>query len=439
MGLSIAVGALLNMSEDEAKKLKIGVALSGGRDSVALLHLLFGAGYDITAINVEHGIRGEESLRDSLFVRSLCETLGVPLLAYSVDAPAFARENGYTLEQGARILRYRIFDEILRSGTCDYIALAHHLDDQVETVLMRILRGTGVKGLVGMRAVSGRYLRPLLNVSREQIDEYVKQNGLEFMEDSTNDDRTYTRNFLRGEISVLKTRFPALSDAVARLSSNAREAEEFISAYVPEPALKDGEAYVKTSDLANIAVAKRLVFKAAESLGVKQDIEERHYPLIMALKDAESGKRLQLTHELDVHKQGEFLVFAKRASQEGAEEIPFGEGVFEEFGLRVERVFADDLPSEFGGADALYIDADSVPSGAMIRHRRQGDRIAKFGGGEKSLGDFLTDKKVPKRARDSLAIIAVGNMALAVAGVDISADCKITPTTKSAYKIQTIK
>ena len=203
MNIAFDLSGLLGMSEGEAKKLKIGVALSGGRDSVALLHMLREAGYTLIAINVEHGIRGDESLRDSKFVAELCASLDVPLLAYGVDAPTFARESGYTLEQGARILRYRVFDRVLQEGKCDYIALAHHLDDQVETILMRILRGTGIKGLVGMRAVSGRYVRPLLGVSREEIDSYCKQNGLAYVEDSTNGDSAYTRNFLRGELAVL--------------------------------------------------------------------------------------------------------------------------------------------------------------------------------------------------------------------------------------------
>ena len=154
MGCFMDLPKLLGVSEEEAKKFKICVALSGGRDSVALLDILREAGYDVSAVNVEHGIRGEESVSDSRFVSELCASMDVPLFAYSVDAPSFSAQNGYTLEQGARILRYGIFDELLNEKKCDYIALAHHLDDQVETVLMRILRGTGIKGLTGMRAVS---------------------------------------------------------------------------------------------------------------------------------------------------------------------------------------------------------------------------------------------------------------------------------------------
>lgn len=440
MDIAFDLAKLLNVSDDEAKKLTIGVAVSGGRDSVALLHMLRAAGYQVVAINVEHGIRGEESLRDSKFVAELCASLGVPLFSYRVDAPAFARENGYTLEQGARTLRYRVFDSALEEGKCDCIALAHHLDDQVETVLMRILRGTGIKGLVGMRAVSGRYIRPLLGVSREEIDEYCKQNGLAYVEDSTNADTAYTRNFLRGELAALKTRFPALGEAFKRLSASALEAEEFIDGFVPEPVVEGGEAFLNISDLSNVAVAKRAIVKAAGALGVRQDIEERHFPLVLSLANAESGKCVQLTHRLEVYRQGDRLAFALRRDEDMPEETPFEAGEYEKFGIRVEQLSAESLPADLkGDGKTLFVDADSVPDGAVIRRRRDGDVISKFGGGRKSLGDFLTDKKVPNRKRDGIAVVAYGNNILAVAGVDISSECKITAQTKRAYKITLCK
>lgn len=427
---------MLSMSEEEAKKKRIGVAVSGGRDSVALLHMLFVCGYNVVAINVEHGIRGEESVADSRFVRELCDSMGIELYSYSVCAPRFSAENGYTLEQGARILRYRIFDELLDEGKCDYIALAHHMDDQAETVLMRILRGTGIRGLAGMRQVSGRYLRPLLCVSRADIDDYVKKNDLPFREDSSNGDAAYTRNFLRGEIAALKTRFPALLEAIARLSASAMEAEEYICAHTPDPVLKDGEMYVNISDLAEIAVAKRVILKAAEGLGVKQDIEERHFSLILSLANAESGKYIELTHMLAAHRQGDQIVFAIRGGAQDLSEAMFEEGDFPKFGIRIERVARADIPADLKcEKDALYLDADSVPEGAVIRHRKDGDVILKFGGGSKSLGDFFTDKKIPKRKRDGIAVIAKGSNVLAAASVDISSLCRITQDTREAFKI----
>ena len=196
----------------------VGVALSGGRDSVALCHALKEAGENIVALNVEHGIRGENSLKDSAFVKEFCKERGIKLYSFSVDAPKFASENGYTIEQAARVLRYQVFERAMADGFCDVVALAHHKGDQAETILMRILRGTGTKGLVGMREVNGRYVRPLLSYSREDIDEYIAKNNLPFVEDETNADTSYSRNFLREELRRLKERYPDLENSFARLS-----------------------------------------------------------------------------------------------------------------------------------------------------------------------------------------------------------------------------
>ena len=124
-----------------------------------------------------------------------------------VDSLSFARDNGYTVEQSARILRYKVFENALEKGVCEVVALAHHQDDQAETIFMRIIRGTGVNGLCGMRAVRGKYIRPLLDCPREDIDEYVAQNGIDYVDDETNFCTDYTRNCLRAELSELKNAF----------------------------------------------------------------------------------------------------------------------------------------------------------------------------------------------------------------------------------------
>lgn len=418
---------------------KIALALSGGRDSVALAHVLLRAGADFFAVHVEHGIRGENSLRDADFVRTFCKDRNIPLEVYSVDAPALAREKGLTVEQAARELRYGVFDGLLAEGKCRYVALAHHADDQTETVLMRIFRGTGIKGLRGMSAKSGSYVRPLLGISREEINEYVAENRLPYVEDETNADPTYTRNFLRREIAVLKEKYPALNEAVARLARHAAEADDFIEAAIPVPVVEDGEAYLDIADLKEPVTAKRAIYNACVAVGVRQDIEERHYALIFRLAQGESGKRLELPHGIAVHKQGERLAFAKSRFSDGENAEEFGEGIpfpRGEFaavaGLLLQRIAP--AKAEFG-ADALYIDGDKVPADAVLRHRREGDVIEKFGGGKKSLGDFFTDRKIPLRRRDSVVVCASGSEVLFAAGVEISEKVKIDKNTKNIIKI----
>ena len=363
----------------------------------------------IVAVNIEHGIRGEASVKDSEFVRELCAELDVPLYSFSVDAPAFAKQNGYTLE--------------------------HHLDDQIETVFMRMLRGTGIRGLCAMSVTNGRYIRPLLKYSREDIESYIAANGLKFVDDESNLDTAYTRNFLRQQLGVIKRRFPEMGGAVQRLVDSAVENEEYFESILPQIEVYGDEAAIKTADCANKAIAKRLILKACKALGVSQDIEDKHYAAALGLLGAENGKKLDFTHGISVHKDREMLVFSRKKAKSDIGEIPFAMGSFD--GICVEEVDLDDI--SFGTGEALFADLDKIPDGAVIRTRREGDFICKFGGGTKSLGDFLTDKKVPLRTRDSLKVIADGSRILAVFGVEISADVKIDGNTERAVALKIIK
>ncbi len=468
--IQINLNSLFANTPYENKALTIGVALSGGRDSVALAHALKQAGASIVAINVEHGIRGQESVDDSLFVADFCNKQGIKLYSYSVNAVDFSKDNGYTLEQGARVLRYEIFDKALEEGKCDVIALAHHLDDQAETVLMRIVRGTGIKGLVGMKTISGKYVRPLLDYSREDIDAYIADNKLQYVDDKSNFDFSYTRNFLRAELARLKERFPSICSSFARLSRNASETEDFINAYVPDLDCKDGEIDVKIETLKNVVIGKRLILRACEILGVSQDIEERHFPLVFELCDAQNGKRISLTHGIIVHKDEDKLVFAREGiasqkrerqsavnqceSQQDGESsacaccenalqnngISFATGVYREQGVRIDLSSREEFSTNKKfvrdrAEKALFIDLDKLPKNAVLRGRKEGDTIEKFGGGRKSLGDFLTDKKVPLRKRNSLVVLAVDSEIYAVFGVDVSKKLAIDDTSVNICKL----
>ena len=413
----------------------IGVALSGGRDSIALCHALKHAGESIVAINVEHGIRGEASLRDSDFVKEFCKKEGITLYSYSVDAPTFAKENGYTLEQAARILRYAIFDKAVGEGKCDLVALAHHSGDQAETILMHVLRGTGIAGLVGMKKLSGKYIRPLLDYSREDIDAYVQANNLEYVDDETNEDSTYTRNFLRAELSKLKEKYPDLENSFMRLSRTAFETEEYLQSILPNVEVENGEVLI--SDCDNPFVLKRLVLNAAKALGVSQDIEEKHLEAVVLLASNENGKRLNLTHGLTAFKDSRGIVLVRDENAEYGEEVPFGVGRFEAFGVQVEIVKSVS-EAELKSGVSLYCDMDKLPKGCVLRYRHDGDFIRKFGGGTKSLGDFLTDKKVPARKRDGLVVVAKDSEIFAVLCVDISREVKVDENTKNIVKLSLI-
>lgn len=407
------------------KNSKIALALSGGRDSMALAYALKAQGTPFFAINFEHGIRGDKSVKDSQFVRAWCEENGVECLSITLDTPTYAKEKGLTIEQGARELRYFHFDKLLQEGRCDYIALAHHNDDQVETILMRLFRGTGVRGLKGMSEVSGKYVRPLINYTREDIDKYVNEKNIPFVEDETNKDEGYTRNYIRSQLKELKKRFPTIGESIARLSRSATEIDEYLLAQIGDIEMTDGECSMDIDEFDTPATAKRKILAIFEKLGVRQDVEERHYPLIFDLASAENGKKIDLPHGIVAHKDGEKVVFSTLTTPDDMEEIPFESKT-------IEGVITVTPVDKFEKGDDLVIDLNKVPKQAVLRHPREKDKIRKFGGGSKSLGDFLTDKKVPLRKRKDLIVLASApsgyknsNEILFVLGVEISADLKV--------------
>ncbi len=407
---------------------RIALALSGGRDSMALAHLLLEAGADFFVVNFEHGIRGDKSVADSAFVKDWCDSHKVSVQIIHLDCPRYAKGNGLTIEQAGRELRYAYFDKILENGDCDYVALAHHASDQTETVFMRILRGTGISGLKGMSEVSGGYIRPLLRYTRAEIDEYVEKNAIPYVEDESNSDTTYTRNFIRAELSKMRGRFPSLDETVARLVRSARETDEFLLSMLPEVEIKNGEGRLPVSDADGGILCKRRIKQICDALGVKQDFEERHYPLVLSLVTAENGKKICLPHGLTAHKDGEDIVFSIECESEDFE-IPFdGESV--EGIIRCEK--AECYEKEQG---TLYIDLDSIPDGAVLRRIREGDKIKKFGGGTKNLGDFLTDKKYPLRKRKDLVVCACGKDILFVVGVEISSSVAVAESSVRILKI----
>ena len=416
---------------------RIALAFSGGRDSAVLFDMLKSAGADFFAVHVEHGIRGADSLSDAKFAEEFSASRGVECRVFGVDAPGCAKAEGLTLEQAARKLRYGVFESLLASGECDLVALAHHADDQTETVLMRILRGTGIRGLKGMSARTGKYIRPLLFVSRDEINAYAEERDIPFTEDATNADESYTRNFLRAELARIKERFPSVNRAVARLAAHAAEADAFIDARTPVPTVTEGEVRLPVSAFGEPLTAKRAVMRACAALGAEQDVEDKHYAAVIALASMERGKRIELTHGVTAHAEGEEIVFAKRASaQRECEEVALPDDLSAaEFRAHGTVITPAEREQAVPGRGALFADADKLPRGAVLRNRREGDVITKFGGGTKSLGDFLTDRKVPLRKRDALTVCALGKEVFFVVGVEISDKIKLTDATEHIIKI----
>lgn len=437
----------------------IAVALSGGEDSVCLLHLLKeiepSVGFRLVAVNVEHGIRGEASLKDSAFVKSLCEKLSVPVKMYTVCATEYALKNKLSLEEAARKLRYDCFFDAVESGFCDKIACAHHSDDNMETILFNIFRGTSVSGLKGMDEVSygGRIIRPLLHVGKQEISQYVKEHGLSYVTDETNSDTTYTRNYIRGVIiPAIIEKFPSAASATARLSSSAKSDDEYLYEIAKNAVVeKDGAYYIPCS--LPYPVFSRAAVLALKGCGIKKDFDNRHIDALFGLTTNISGKKADLLGGVSAVREHDCVVVKKTdLSNKSAYKsvfVPFKEDVSVIYDKTVtvkrlvDKAVCEEVKKQRKNDTCIgnpriftpianYFDLDKIPDGSVIRTRRVGDVFTKFGGGTVSLKKFLTDKKIPAGLKDELLLVAAGNVVYMVIGVEISDLVRIDDSTTAA-------
>lgn len=422
----------------------IAVALSGGKDSVCLLDMLFSEreklGITVKAVNIDHGIRGEASVRDSEFVKSLCAKFGVPLFFKKVDCVSFSAENGFSPEEGARILRYKVFDEAIQSGFCDKIATAHHAGDRAETVLFNILRGASPLGASGISESShgGRIIRPMLSLSRRDIDAYAEMHNLSYVVDETNLETKYTRNFLRLEVlPLIEKRFPGAEKSILRFADTLKADEKYLTeTAIKSVTEKNGEISFPC-DLP-YPVFLRASFYAMKKLGIQKDYEKIHGEAVYSLKNSENGKKVTLPKNIFAVRDYGKITFYKtdekgNSDEKNVFETPFAIGEFEFAGKKYKFEIVDDANVK-SVDNRLIADLLKIPSTAVLRSRREGDIFCKFGGGMKKLKDYLIDKKVPSRERDKLLLLADGSEVLIICGIEISDAIKVDKTTRNVLQ-----
>lgn len=419
----------------------VGVAVSGGSDSMALLHYLNNMkeqlDISIVAIHFDHAIR-EKSMQDAQFVENFCKDNNIRLMKTRVNVPSFCEKKGTSIEMGARELRYDFFNKILEKGIVDKIALAHHLSDQAETILMHIFRGSGLSGAEGMNYVRGKFVRPMLDTPKNEIMAYNADNFVEYVDDETNFMNDYTRNYLRNEVMPkIIERFPNVESAIANFGKNCKEDGDFISSQIFFDGVIIDKNITKiplTYFVYENAIINRIIFKAIKSLGVYSDIERKHIEMIKDLaKYSENGSKIDLPNKIVVHKEYEYITIVSRqmAINSGEKTFRIGKSIFENFGgITVSRT--NDI--NFANATHL-IDAKKLPKNCVWRYRKEGDEFNRFSGGKKKLKSYFIDQKVPQRLRDSIPVLASGNQIYIVAGMEISEDVKIDDTTKFAYCI----
>ena len=409
----------------------VGVGVSGGVDSMCLLHYLNSVkdilDIDVVGIHINHGIR-EESYDEAKFVLDKCKEMGVRVYKFTIDSNKIAKEKKVSLETGAREGRYGVFEALVKKDIVDKIALAHHMSDQAETILMHLFRGAGIKGAKGMEPIrDGIYIRPMLNISKEEILEYASLNNIEYVEDASNNDNSYSRNYMRNVVMKdILARWPNAIEAINNFSRTVCEDDDYIDANIDLNSLVVDDKVVQLPCSVfrlHSAVYSRLVFKALSIIGVKKDIERKHIEIIKDLAlNLDNGKKVKLPLDVSVRKEYGFLTFENVFVEKPVLRKPnkcFSFDV-ENFGtVTIKRVKTDDL------SNGLYFDYRKVPKDAYWRFREDGDVFEKFGGGTKKLKSIFIDKKIPLRKRDYITVLASGNEVYVIAGVAISEKVKV--------------
>lgn len=399
-------------------------AVSGGVDSVALLRLLVSLRNEgllrLHAAHFEHGIRGQASLEDCAFVRTLCASLGVPLTVEHASIPEEAARAGEGLETCARRLRRAFLIKKAADVGASRIALAHHRDDQAETVLMHLLRGGGLTGASGMRADDGTFLRPLLPFTHAELTEYLNEIGQPWREDETNRISDTPRNALRNEILPrIRDFYPGAADALARFAAISADEDAFIGSIAETVWQECAQSYAGIRILKNFserspALKRRLVRRALD--GADFDTVER----ICASKGS-----LQLPGGLTAYRTGSELYLSRPLSPPPDIPVPdTGEAILPGVCL-LTVASAPPKPIRDGGL-VQVLDAEALKN-AVLRTRRAGDFIAPLGmnGQRKSLSDYLTDRKYPYPLRDRMPVIAKGLEIFWAAGAGISEHARV--------------
>ncbi|MEG1608257.1 MAG: tRNA lysidine(34) synthetase TilS, partial [Clostridia bacterium] len=303
------------------------------------------------------------------------------------------------------------------------VLTAHHLGDQTESVLMHIFRGTGINGLCGMSFDDGVLIRPLLSVSKSQIQDFASANAIDYVTDSTNTQTDYSRNKIRLDIiPQLTSVYGNIDGNIARLTAVATQIKTFVNNHCPTP-IKEGDCVkVKTEWLLERDfISAELVARAVESLTTRVDLTKEHIDMVYDLATATNAQKINLPFGVVAYKEYDFISFTlAKNSNESITFAQFGQGQFD-CGSWIVNISTTDN----GG---LVCDLNTLKD-CVLRTRATGDTFKKFGGGTKSLGDFFTDKKTPLRQRPSIVLLAKGSTIMAALPYEISDLAKTTPAT----------
>lgn len=417
-------------------------AVSGGADSVCLLHALTRLGRELRLVcaHYNHRLRGEESDRDEAFVRELCAKLAVPFTVGGGDVAGFARDHGLGIEEAARILRYAFLERAAREWGAARIATAHTADDNAETILLNLTRGTGLRGLGGIPPVRGRIVRPLLAVTRREVEEYLRENGLRHVEDSTNAGDGAARNRLRhAVVPVLKELNAGFLQNTARAASLLREDEEYLDSlareFIKRCSRENGPVRLPVAELLGLP---RPVSSRVLRLTAGSELSLKHTEELYGLCRNRSPSAALSLPGMSVRREyGELVFGAPKPAFLPTRQVEPGAAVLlPEAGLLLRSELIPRCQEIHRTFNTFFFQYESICGKLFVKSRSEGEKIELFGrNGTRSLKKLMIDAKIPQWKRGSVPVIADEAGPLAIYGFGQARRCAALPGDR-ALKIE---
>lgn len=409
---------------------KVLVALSGGADSVALLRVLLVLGYRCEAAHCNFRLRGEESDRDERFVRALCDSRGVTLHVTHFDTAAYASRHHVSIEMAAREMRYDWFEQLRRERGMAVVAVAHHRDDSVETFLLNLIRGAGINGLKGISPHNGSIVRPLLEVSRRDILDYLCSLHQDYVTDSTNLQDEYLRNKIRLNIlPMLRELNPSVSESISETAGRLADVSLIYNKEIEagKERVMEKPGRILISRLMEETAPAALLFEMLHPLGFNS---ARVRDVFRSLS-GQPGKRFVSAGWEVLRDRTELIVRRRKPVEEGGEEdaLPF----------RLVMEIRERMPDFVIPADkdTACLDADKAAPPLTVRKWKRGDKFVPFGmKGKKKVSDYLTDRKFSLFRKENQYVVCSGDRIVWLAGERIDDRFRVTEDTKRVLIIR---
>ncbi len=421
---------------------KILLAISGGLDSVVLLHFLVNEGYNVVAAHCNFKLRGSESDEDELFVSQLTDKLGVKLYIERFSTLEYAEKNKLSIQIAARQLRYNWFDKLIETYNIDKLAVAHHLDDNIETLFINLLRGSGLAGIKGIPVKNKKIVRPLMCVYRKEISEYSKINKIDFREDSSNKSKKYLRNKIRHElIPILKNIDPSSSDTIAKSMSHLADDDNIFNQLIEEKRneileFKDESIFLPHKKLLNLHPLNSWVYRILKPYEFSRNV---CHSICEGFGKQQSGKvYFSETYRL-VNDRNHFIIQRINTEEEKGEfEILSDQKEIKE-PINLEFfVNKNEDGIEFShDKNIAYFDFNKLTFPLKLRRWREGDKFKPFGlKGNKLLSDFFINQKLSIPEKEKVWILCSSEKIIWVVGLRPSDNFKVTKSTKEILKVK---